>query len=439
MAMGARRVAPARAEVSARAGVVAPAMSRSASASPLASGRSSMFAALEAPSYAWLLTAGWFWNMCRWGCGFLGAYLANSMTGSARLVQLTGATLWAPLLVGGVLGGVVSDRFDRRRTVINQFLVLIPLTVAMGVAGVTDTLRLWMVYPFLVVVGIGWVIDMTSRRALIYDLVGPLKLDNAMALESLSSASGLAIGTLVGGSAIEAVGTGPAFLCIAGLLTLALLCFLQVPRVARIVVARTESGLVALRAGFRLLRTERVLVSVLGVTAVVNFFFFSFTPLVQVVGKDLGVGAALTGLLAAMTGFGMMAGSLLVARVQPRRRGLAYVAGSAGAMVLLVPFALSPWYLGAAVSLLFAAAGMGLFGSTQSALVMTSVAPELRGRALGLLSTAIGVLPLGMMALGEVAEAIGARHAIVVSVVTGAACLVLWLLRRPEVLRTTST
>lgn len=39
--------------------------------------------------------------------------------------------------------------------------------------------------------------------------------------------------------------------------------------------------------------------------------------------------------------------------------------------------------------------------------MMTSVAPELRGRALGLLSTAIGVLPLGMIALGEVAEIIG--------------------------------
>ena len=194
--------------------------------------RGGMFSACRAPGYTYVLVAGWFWTMGRWGCSFLGAYLANTMSGSARLVQLTGVALWAPLLVGGVLGGVISDRLDRRRTVITQFVVLIPLAVAMGLAGQTDRIELWMVYVFQVVVGVGWVIDMTSRRAIIYDLVGPTRLDNAMALESLSSASGLALGALVGGTIIQAVGTGAAYLCIAGLLMLSLLLFVQVPRVA---------------------------------------------------------------------------------------------------------------------------------------------------------------------------------------------------------------
>jgi MFS family permease len=151
------------------------------------------------------------------------------------------------------------------------------------------------------------------------------------------------------------------------------------------------------------------------------------------------VGAFLTGLLAAMVGFGMMAGSSFVASVQPRRRGLAYVAGSGLAMVVLVGFALSPWYAVAAGCLLVAASGMGLFGSTQSTLVMTAVEPELRGRALGLLSTAIGVLPLGMIALGELAEVVGARAAIVTSAVTGLVALVAWLWHRPDVLRLTAS
>lgn len=403
-----------------------------------ADGSGGMFAALRVPHYPWLLLAGWLWNMCRWASGFLGAYVANRLTGSARLVQLTGVALWAPLLLGGVLGGMVSDRLDRRRTVITQFLVLVPLAALMALAGVTSGIRLWMLYPFLVVVGIGWVFDMTSRRAIIYDLVGPQRLDNAMALESLSSATGLALGTLLGGTAIQAVGVGAAFGCMAVVALAALVAFSRVPRVARLSAASTESPVRALLAGFRLLRTERALVSVLGVTAVVNFFFFSFTPLVQLVGSDLGVGAFRTGLLAAMLGFGMMLGSGFVARVQPRRRGLVYVAGSAMALVVLVPFALSPWYTASLGFLLVSATGMGLFGSTQGTLVMISVDAHLRGRALGLLSTAIGVLPLGMIALGELAEVVGARWAIVASVTTGAIGLCLWLPRRPEVLRSTS-
>ncbi len=397
-----------------------------------------MFSALTVRSYPELLIAGWLWNMCRWASGFLGAYVANRLTGSARLVQLTGVAMWAPLLVGGVLGGMVSDRFDRRRTVITQFVALVPLAVLMGLAGAADGIRLWMLYPFLVVVGVGWVFDMTSRRAIIYDLVGPERIDNAMALESLSSASGLAIGSLLGGTAIQAVGIGPAYFIMAGLAVVALLTFLRVPRVERLAAASTEPPLRAIRAGFGLLRTERALVSVLGVTAAVNFFFFSFTPLVQLVGSDLGAGAFLTGLLAAMLGFGMMIGSGFVARTQPRRRGAVYVAGSATALVMLVPFALSPWYGAALGFLLISATGMGLFGSTQGTLVMTAVDAQLRGRALGLLSTAIGVLPVGMIALGELAESIGARPAIVASVTIGAIVLCAWLLRRPEALHVTA-
>jgi len=401
-------------------------------------GRSGMFGALSVRHYPALLASGWLWNMCRWASGFLGAYVVNQLTGSARLVQLTGVSLWAPLLLGGVAGGMVSDRFDRRRTVVTQFLVLIPLAALMGVAELTVGIRLWMLYPFLVLVGVGWVFDMTSRRAIVYDLVGARRLDNAMALESLSSASGLAIGTLVGGTAIQAVGVGAAYLCMAGLATVAMVCFLRVPRVARTTAASTESPVRAMLAGFRLLRTERVLVSVLGVTAAVNFFYFSFSPLVQVVATDFGVGPFLTGLLAAMLGIGMMCGSATIARTQPRRRGRVYVLGASTAMVVLAGFALSPWYLGSIGFLLVSATGMGLFGATQGTLTMVSVPAELRGRALGLLGMAIGTLPLGMLALGELAERIGAREAIVVSAACGAVVLVVSLLLRPEVLRQTA-
>lgn len=400
--------------------------------------RPSMFGALRVRHYPALLGAGWLWNMCRWASGFLGAYVANRLTGSARLVQLTGVAMWAPLLVGGVVGGVVSDRFDRRRTVIGQYCALIPLATLMGVAALADALALWMVYPFLVAVGVGWVIDMTSRRAIIFDLVGAERLDNAMALESLSSASGLAIGSLVGGTAIQAVGIGAAYLCMAGLAVLSLLLFLRVPPVRRGTARRADPPIAALRAGFRLLRTETALVSVLGVTAAVNFFYFSFTPLVQLIGTDLEAGPFLTGLLAAMVGVGMMAGSGFVARWRPQRRGPVYVGGAAAAMVLLVPFALSPRYAVALVFLGLSATGMGLFGSTQSTLVMTSVDAELRGRALGLLSTAIGGLPIGMILLGELAEAVGARAAILSSVLAGTVTLVGWLLWRPQVLRLTA-
>ena len=379
------------------------------------------------------------WNIARWGTSFVSAYLVNQMTGSPRLVQLTGVAMWAPLLVGGVVGGMISDRFDRRRMVLGQFAVVIPCAFLLGLAEINGQLHLWLVYPFLVMVGSGWVLDMTSRRAMVYDLVGPGRIDSAMGLESVSSAAGLALGTLLGGTIVEAIGVGAAFLGVGTLMCASFTLLWWVPRH----VLRTRSAgagstvppLTALRQGFGLLRNHRALVSVLGVTAFVDFFYFSYSPLVQVIGKNLGAGPASVGLLASMTGFGMGIGSLYVARFRPARRGLVYVGGSFAAMALLIGFALSPWYAVSVVVLLASSVGMGLFGSTQSTLVMTSVPEDVRGRALGLMSTAIGTLPLGMLVLGEVAQRAGAPAAIVSSMLTGLACLVVWQVVMPEASR----
>ncbi len=400
-------------------------------------------AALHIPYYPYMWVSGALWHTSRWGMAFLGAYFAHTMSESPRLVQLTGVAMWLPLLLGGVIGGVISDRFDRRRTLLWQLGALIPLVFLIGALAATDTLRLWMIYPFMAMVGIGWVVDMTSRRAFIYDLVGPGSIDNAMALESFAMALGMILGTLFGGSAIEAIGVGWAFVAMGALLAVSWVLFSRVPASAAqhapVRIPVTTSPIAQLRDGFSLLGRYRGLVSILGITAAVNFFYFSFTPLVQVIGKQLGAGAGRVGLLASMTGFGMMISAVVIAQGRIDRRGRAYCVGSLAAFALLVIVAQAQTYLLAVVALLLAGVGMGFFGSIQSTLVMTSVPLEVRGRALGLLSTAIGMLPLGMIALGELAEAFGTRTAITASALTGALCAIVWLLRYPQVLAMTAS
>lgn len=387
--------------------------------------------------YAWF--CGLLWHLCRWGVAFLGTYLVNEMTGSPRLVQLAGTVLYAPLLVGGVLGGVISDRFDRLATVRVQLMLLVPLTVLVGVLVRADRLEVWMLYVYLFIVGIGWVTDMTSRRALVFDLVGPSRLDNAMAMESLSLSMGMVLGALVGGYAVEAVGIGASYFCIAGFLVLALLALAPVespPTVRRVSNDRPVRDLLD---GMKLLRTNRGLVGILGVTVIANFFLFAYFPIIPVLAEDLGASASLVGLLLAGTGIGMMTGSLLFARLQPRRRGFVYLAGLFVALVLIIPFALSSRY-GLALGLLIASGiGSGFFGSTQSTLAVAAVPEEARGRALGLLSMAIGGLPLGMYVLGEVAEQIGPNRALVVNALVGIVVLTAWLSRHRDVARMTVT
>jgi len=405
----------------------------SASVAPSPAKSPGISGAFSVPGFGAVWFSGLLWHLCRWGVAFLGTFLLNELTGSPRLVQLAGTMLYAPLLLGGVIGGVVSDRFDRLATVRVQLAIVVPLTIALGLAVRAERVEVWMVYGYMFIVGIGWITDMTSRRALIFDLVGSERLDNAMALESLSLSSGMVIGALVGGTAVQAVGVGPAYLFVAGFMALAFMALVRVTSPPRSQPPSGRSPLRDLIDGCRLLRTHRGVVSILGVTALANFFLFAYFPIVPVVAKGLGAGPFRVGLLLAGTGIGMMTGSLLMARLRPFRRGLAYIIGVYGALAFLAVFALGTTYWVVFAAIVASGIGGGLFGSTQSALVMAEAPDEFRGRALGLLSMAIGALPVGMYVLGESAERFGVANALVANVVVGTVALTVWIVRRPEV------
>ena len=286
------------------------------------------------------------------------------MTGSPRLVQLAGSVLYSPLLIGGLVGGVVSDRFDRKRTVQLQLVSLVPVTVFIGQLVRSGRAEVWMVYLFMFIVGIGWVTDMTSRRALVFDIVGPEHLDRAMAMESVSLSTGMAVGALVGGSAVSAVGIGASYFVLAAFMGLALALLTIVkprPRAVSAVGISARSSVRDLVDGVRLLRANRGVVGILGVTAIANLFLFAYFPIVPVIAKRLDASAFKVGLLLAGTGLGMLAGSLVFARFAPKRRGLHYVLGTAFAMALVVPFALGRNYWIVLVSILASGVGSGVF------------------------------------------------------------------------------
>jgi len=392
------------------------------------------FAAFRIRHFGLVWISGLLWHVCRWAIAFLGTYLINEISGSPRLVQLAGTVLYAPLLLGGVAGGVISDRWDRLLTVRVQMAVLAPLAIAVGLFVRADRISVALIYIFMFIVGLGWVSDMTSRRALVFDLVGPERLDKAMAMEALSLSLGMVIGALVGGYAIDALGIASSYMVV-GVLSLigfAALVPVQAPPKRR--RTGSDSPIADLRAGLAGLRRNSGLRSILGVTVIANMFQFSYFPIIPVIAEDLGAEPFFVGLLAAATGMGMMTGSLLFARNPPSQRGRVYIGGVATGLLFLLPFAFAASYALTFAALVCSGIGAGLFGATQSTLVMESVTEEMRGRALGLLSMAIGALPIGMYVLGEMAEQLGVTPAILVSAVAGLLSLALWMRRRPEVL-----
>ena len=110
-----------------------------------------------------------------------------------------------------------------------------------------------------------------------------------------------------------------------------------------------------------------------------------------------------------MDGIGAFVGAVLMAMFcRPHSIGQAYVGGVTLYMVMLIVFALVPLPLIAGSALLFTGLGGAGFSIMQATLVYLSAPPEMRSRMLGVLSVCIGIGPVGFVALGMLADAIGA-------------------------------
>ncbi len=473
------------------AGAAAAGASADGTEAPLPTGP---LAALSVRYYPRIFSSGALWSITRWMTIFLGSFLMNQLTDSPFLVQLVATCFFLPMFVGGMLAGAVSDRFDRRRTVLRQLAALVPLAALMSLLVATDRLPTAMLYVFAAAVGLGQVVDMTTRRALINDLVGDRLFGNAIALETLSMSAGNMAGSLTGGALIQEVGAGSAYAVVAGLYLCCFLLMASVPssgKPSRGTAVAVAAGSVAaggpevptapgggntagpsdtsdghsdmsdgpsdvgptlptkpggvgmvlremrrdLAVGVRALPANRPFVSLLGVTAAMNFLFFSFMPMIPVLARRFDVGPLLTGVLASGFGLGMLVGSLLMVVINPSRRGRIYVIGSFLGMACLVAFAFMNVFLVALAALVATGICAAGFASVQTALVMSVNPPEMRGRAMGLLSMAIGTLPFGMLLLGVIAERVGPHSAVIVVAAGGILSLGLWLIRRPEVLQ----
>jgi hypothetical protein len=170
----------------------------------------------------------------------------------------------------------------------------------------------------------------------------------------------------------------------------------------------------AMRSGWSVMLREPVVRGVFIVTVLINMLVFPYQQLIAIVATDiLSVGPFWMGVLASADGVGAIAtGFWLAFGTGPSRQGAAFAGGAAAAAALLVALALSPVY---ALSLLIQLAlgvCVGLFGAYQAALVLNAAPVGSRASSLGLIATAIGLTPFGMLLIGGLSSTVGAQTAL---------------------------
>jgi len=374
-------------------------------------------------------------------------WLVLQLGGSPLELGLVMAFLFGPSMVVAPLGGVLADRFDKRRT------LLVVNAMAMGQAGilfaltVSGSIEIWQIYALALVAGVAAAVEMPVRQAFVAELVPREDLVNAIALSSTSFNLSRVIGPAIAGVTIAVFGVASNF-GINAISYLSVLVGLFLIDPAKLHAAqrpeRWPSIRTSLAEGLRYARaTPTVLwpLVLLGGMAALAMNFQTLLPLFT--SGPLGMDSGGYGAIYAAMGVGSLIGSLTLAFATGQRPLIRLIV-SGGAAFLALAFVLG--FVRDPLVVFPVVIGIGLASmlmvNTINVTIQNSVPDALRGRVMSLYVTVFaGTAPIGGLFAGSVAQAFGAPVAISLGAALAAIVLVLcaWQLRgvrvpRPEAL-----
>jgi predicted MFS family arabinose efflux permease len=263
-------------------------------------------------------------------------------------------------------------------------------------------------------------------------MVGKEDLINAISLNSVIFNTARVLGPAVAGVTIAAFGEGIC-LSINALTFLAVISSLLMLRLPPMGKKATDSPWIHLREGFTFAGGHRSVRALLAINAAMNITRAPVVALAPFFADAIfGKGSEGLGVLTGAAGIGAVAGTLGLAR-RIHTRGLPeivfYSALTTGSCLVL--FAWSPsFHISLAVFAMIGFSHMRQNASTNT-LIQTLIPDEYRGRIMALYSmTVVGVLPLGHLAGGAIAELVGARWTVCAG---GVLCLAAALLFRRAV------
>jgi MFS family permease len=168
-------------------------------------------AALRSPSFRVYATAQGLASFGTWIQNITQDWLVLSLTHSGVAVGLTAAFQFLPALLLGPYGGVVADRWPRRRVLVLTQTVNCVVAVCTATVALTGRAQPWHIFALALVAGMVWVVDNPTRQALLGDMVGPDDLRSALAINSSIFQSARVVAPALAGVLITSRGSGFAF------------------------------------------------------------------------------------------------------------------------------------------------------------------------------------------------------------------------------------
>jgi MFS family permease len=311
------------------------------------------------------------------------AALVWNLTHNGAAVGATFGFRFLPVLLFGLWGGTIADRFDRRKILLITQSAAAALAIVLWLIVLTGVVHVWMVFALAVGLGLVTVIDEPARHAFLEEMVGRERVANAVALTSAVGNSARITGPAIAGLLISVSSVAWVFF-VNAISFLAVLAALVAMRTAELNSIHLPTERPRIREGLeyawsiREIRATIVLVGVVG-TLVYNFPTF----LTLIAHNTFHGGDGLAGLIMAVLGVGTVIGALLAAhRARPTSRTVVTAAALLGASLLVAASTQSR--LAFEVALIPVGAAAVFFGSTANGHMQIWSAPELRGRVMAI-------------------------------------------------------
>ena len=343
------------------------------------------------------------------------AYLVYDLTGSALDLGIISGSQAVSSTVFSLLGGVIADRFDRRRLLVMTQLGGAVCALALASLTAAGAVEVWHIAVIAFVFGCFQAFDQPARSALVPQLIDRTDLMNAVALVSVVWQASAIIGPAIAGLIIAFGGIAACFYVAAAgfaAFVLALFAIKVRPQEGAGLVRRSIAG--DLVEGFRYIRADRVFKALISLAFFSAFFGLSFIILLPVFAEEqLGVGAQGLSALYSAFGVGALAGTLGVASLGDfQRKGLLIVGGAALFGVLLVLFSVSTWLTASMALLVCLGLVRSLYMTSGQTLLQLRVDDRYRGRLTAVYGLQWSLMPLGGLWAGVVADLWGAPVAV---------------------------
>jgi len=351
--------------------------------------------------------------------------LAWDLVGEATALAYINLVVAVPMLLASLLGGAITDRIERRQIVIIGQSILTANELAILALLLFNKLEFWHMMCTGFMAGCVFPFIMPARMAITASVVGPRRMQSAMAFASGIMNLSRVAGPAVMGVIIARYSVGAAYGLASVLYTVAIACMLGVKTSRSASQHSPKKALMAdILQGLSYVKENRplslcILFGLLPMLVAMPFQ----NILVMLAEQAWQKGESAVGTLIAIGGVGGVLGSMwVVRRGDTPHRLIFMVVSTLGFAVFLGLFAQTPNYNLALLLLLIANTFASAGQTINSATVQILVDDEMRGRISSLMMMSFGLMPIGVFPLAIAADQYGAANAI------SGACIILFIL-----------